>query len=460
MKPFLALFRAGPSSLHPHAVARLEKQNFDYALSWFGDAPPNAPGAAFVHLQKGAKWPGLAQTLAAFDSRIAQYDYVWLPDDDLLCEPELVSRMFSICADLQLDLAQPALTPQSHFVHPITLQHSAFQLRFTNFVEIMAPVLSRAMLARVRPTLDGQISGWGLDSVWPQLSTLGRVAVIDETPVTHTRPIGGPNYALSQQAGVSPLAESWVVAASHFFDKPMDAMLNLGGLLQNGDALCLSEQPADIEALLQALFHSCATLRLSATQLTRYLGLHLDFARGGGSWPTGYGRAAIKIALEQAQAGVAMKFNRPVDARAPSNANANSPAPAQAQAQNAAPAQLRTPALTQAVAPMPAASPASAAAVSPLEQELRRALEVSERLRGQLSLREADLSDLQARHAAVLADRDSQRELLDQIAERLAAAHRACQTPGAIAALAREPLRREAAEALDRPIPLRAGAAH
>ena len=40
MKQYLALFRAGPNSLHPAAVERLSEQNFDYALSWFGDQPP------------------------------------------------------------------------------------------------------------------------------------------------------------------------------------------------------------------------------------------------------------------------------------------------------------------------------------------------------------------------------------------------------------------------------------
>ena len=188
MKPYLALFRSGPSSLHPHAVERLAEQNFDYALSWFGDAPPVADDAAFVHMQKGAKWPGLEQTLIAHWDTIQKYKYVWLPDDDLLCVPEQVSRMFAICDDLQLELAQPALTRDSYFSHAITLQHTAFQLRFTNFVEIMAPVLSTDMLARVFHTIGGNISGYGLDAVWPRFSQLGRVAIIDDTPVKHTRP--------------------------------------------------------------------------------------------------------------------------------------------------------------------------------------------------------------------------------------------------------------------------------
>jgi hypothetical protein len=102
MKPYLALFRTGANSLHPSAVERLAEQNFDYALSHFGDSEPPAAGAVFVHRQKGAKWPGLEQTLAAHWATVQKYKYVWLPDDDLLCVPEHVSRMFAICDDQQL----------------------------------------------------------------------------------------------------------------------------------------------------------------------------------------------------------------------------------------------------------------------------------------------------------------------------------------------------------------------
>jgi hypothetical protein len=180
MKPYLALFRAGANSLHRAAVERLPAQNFDYALSWFGDAEPEAPGAAFVHRQQGAKWPGLEQTLLAHWDRLQHYRYVWLPDDDLLCVPENVSRLFAVCDELQLELAQPALTRDSYFTHVVTLQHSEFQLRFTNFVEIMAPVLSIDMLARVFPTLAGNISGYASarsrSSTTRRSSTRGRSA--------------------------------------------------------------------------------------------------------------------------------------------------------------------------------------------------------------------------------------------------------------------------------------------
>lgn len=310
-KPFLALFRAGPGSLHPHAVERLDEQNFDYAVSWFGDQPPSDPKAVFVHMQKGAKWPGLEQTLQAHWDTIQQYRYIWLPDDDLLCVPEQVSRMFAICDDLQLDLAQPALTPDSYFTHVITLQHSAFQVRFTNFVEIMAPVFSTDMLARIYPTLAGNVSGYGLDAVWPHLSKLGKVAIIDDTPVKHTRPIGGPNYAHNKKSGVSLAQDYWLASATYGIEQPDGFHVNYAGLLQTGDPIVIGDTTAELDAMLRQLMESCNGKKISALQLTRYLSNHFQYWSGGATGPARYPRAILRIVLNQALKHVGIRFPAP-----------------------------------------------------------------------------------------------------------------------------------------------------
>ena len=310
MKQYLALFRAGPNSLHPAAVARLAEQNFDYALSWFGDAAPQmADGAVFVHHQKGPKWPGLEKTIVAHWDTVKQYRYLWLPDDDLLCVPEQVSRMFAVCTDLQLELAQPALTPDSYFTHVITLQHSAFQVRFTNFVEIMAPILSIDLFARIFHSLQGNISGYGLDALWPRFTQLGRVAIIDDTPVKHTRPVGGPNYAFSQKAGLPPAVEDWLTSARSFIEH--DSQINFGGLLQSGDAICIGGTQNEINVLLQALITSCNGLRMSALQLTHYLGNHLNYWAGGEARPSRYPRAVLRPILNETLQHVGIQFPKP-----------------------------------------------------------------------------------------------------------------------------------------------------
>ncbi|NDY89917.1 DUF707 domain-containing protein [Ideonella livida] len=315
-RPYLILWRAGPGSLHPQAMAGLAQQNFDVAFSWYGDEPPaEADQAVFTHLVKGAKWPGLQATLAQHWDTVSRYQYVWIPDDDLACTPENASRLFAICADLRLELAQPALSHDSYFAHPITLQHPAFQLRFTNFVEIMAPVLSVDFLARVYPTLDGAISGYGLDSLWPRLSALGRLAIVDDTPIRHTRPLGGPNYAFSQKAGRSPLQEDGWVCATHFIESASDQHLSLGGLLQNGDAVCLGASPTELDVMLEAVLASLQPLvaqgRLSAAQLTRYLGHHLAWWQGGEQGRVRYGRQFVRAVLEQALAPAGLHFGTP-----------------------------------------------------------------------------------------------------------------------------------------------------
>lgn len=310
-KPYLALFRAGPGSLHSHAVERLDQQNFDYALSWFGGQEPREPGAVFVHMQTGAKWPGLEQTLLAHWDTIQQYRYVWLPDDDLLCVPEQVSRMFSICDDLQLDLAQPALTPDSYFTHLITLQHSEFQVRFTNFVEIMAPVLSTDMLSRIYPTLAGNISGYGLDAVWPHYSKLGKVAIIDDTPVKHTRPVGGPNYAFSEKAGLAPAHEDWLASATYGVERPADFHINYAGLLQSGDPIVIGDTVPELDAMLRNVMQSCNGKKCSAVSLTRYLSNHMVYWQGGEMGQARYPRAILRIVLNQALKHVGIRFPAP-----------------------------------------------------------------------------------------------------------------------------------------------------
>lgn len=312
MKEYLALFRAGPNSLHASAVERLSEQNFDYALSWFGDAAPErADGAVFVHHQKGPKWPGLEKTIVAHWDTVRQYRYLWLPDDDLLCVPESVSRMFAICSDLRLELAQPALTPDSYFTHVITLQHSAFQVRFTNFVEIMAPVLSIDLFARIFHSLQGNISGYGLDALWPRFTQLGRVAVIDDTPVKHTRPVGGPNYAFSKKAGLPPAVEDWLTSARSFIEHPSDFQVNLAGLLQDGNPICIGSTQLEINTILQALIGSCNGLRLSALQLTRYLGNHFNYWAGGEFGQARYPRSALRLILNETFRDLGIVFPKP-----------------------------------------------------------------------------------------------------------------------------------------------------
>jgi hypothetical protein len=305
----LALFRSGPTSLHPHAVARLERQNFDYCLSWFGADDPGdlgmADGARFVHRVTGPKWPGVHATLVEYRDVIDRYDYVWLPDDDLMCVPELVSEMFDITAQLKLDLAQPALDPKSYFSYPITLRHPRFQVRWTSFVEVMAPLLSTPFLWKVLPTIAENVTGWGLDFVWPTMTSVGKMAIIDETPVLHTRPVGGPNYAAAKQAGGRSPEEELEWTIRHYgIRHPWDHQIAYGGLLDNGDIAVLGPDARAATPLIRAVQGSWRPWECGTPQMERYLRNHVLVAEGRAPYGLAPGDVPAQMARALTEAGL------------------------------------------------------------------------------------------------------------------------------------------------------------
>ena len=120
------------------------------------------------------------------------YDHVWFPDDDLISDWRGINRLFAVCRSYDLALAQPALLPGSFANHPVTLCAEGTLLRFTTFVEIMAPVFSVAALRRAAPTFAINPSDYGLDHLWPAMidAPPTAFAIIDAVGVLHTRPIG------------------------------------------------------------------------------------------------------------------------------------------------------------------------------------------------------------------------------------------------------------------------------
>jgi Protein of unknown function (DUF707). len=199
----LVIVRAGDSSLHEQWLAGPEDRNWDIVVSYFGSDPERYRQGDVTRIDgRGPKWPALYELVLAHRDEILGYDFVWFPDDDLAADTKTINTMFSMCAQLNLQLAQPALTLDSYFTHVITLVNKAFKVRFTNFVEIMAPVLSRSFLNQCATTFAENMSGYGLDTLWPTwCKESNKIAILDACTIKHTRPVGGPNYEAIRARG-------------------------------------------------------------------------------------------------------------------------------------------------------------------------------------------------------------------------------------------------------------------
>ena len=186
----LVVVRAGTTSLHEDWLD-CQERGFDVLVSSYGRQQRSSCDRAdfWIH-QKGPKFPAVYDLHAA--GLFADYDYVWLPDDDLKTSSRTIDGFFSTCRDFSLEIAQPALSAGSYWSHDVTLAVPSSRLRFTNFVEVMCPVFSRAALARCASTFKDAQTAWGLDYAWRKLIHADErsMAVIDEHAVLHTRPVG------------------------------------------------------------------------------------------------------------------------------------------------------------------------------------------------------------------------------------------------------------------------------
>jgi hypothetical protein len=237
----LVVLRAGDMSLHTEWLqgAPPESRTWDLHLSYFGDQSdpfPNRPADVTLSFELGTKATGTIACLDKLGERVASYDWVWLPDDDLSVNLPTLNRFFDIVREHKLDLAQPALGHESYVAHDITVQRPHMKLRYTTFVEIMAPCFSKRALKLCRPYLGATVSSWGLNHIFPRL--LGypqrKIAIVDETPVVHTRPAGrGPNIWLTRQLGVNPEKEMEEFLRVHQLTRRFDtwAGIDLNGNL-------------------------------------------------------------------------------------------------------------------------------------------------------------------------------------------------------------------------------------
>lgn len=210
---FLVSIRSSSVAGNGRWVDYSRRREWDLLLNYYDEPPSVIPAADMVTYGGASKFPAAWQTNRDHDGFLAAYRAVFFLDNDIDLQFEDVDRLFAIFSEFELWLAQPSLSQGSHFSWPITQHQPSRRLRYTNFVEIMAPVLSDTALAKCLPTFNQSISGWGLDLIWPALlgNPTNRIAVIDEIEMTHpdrVDPANGRFYRYLSSIGVDPYAES------------------------------------------------------------------------------------------------------------------------------------------------------------------------------------------------------------------------------------------------------------
>jgi hypothetical protein len=221
MPQILLIVRAGRKSIH-RSWLWTTNGLADVALSIYDDSDVSEDDVKFIHHARGGKFPGLMAFFDAFPQVIESYDYFWLFEDDLVLPFESLQQTVNILSRFPFDLSAPSLTYYSFFTWPIAVRNSQFLFRCTNFVEVMAPIMSRTFLRRAMVAFNDNFSGWGHEWLWSRLlaETQSFAAILDSAPITHTRPFGGgPLYKNRPPEGWTPKEDMERMLAKYGLDK-------------------------------------------------------------------------------------------------------------------------------------------------------------------------------------------------------------------------------------------------
>lgn len=236
---FLVVVRAGEASLHRKWLEG-GGRNWDLVVSWYGDAPYECVADEIAVRIEGGKGDGLAATFAALPDLIGRYDYFWLPDDDIDTDCATIGTLFAIASAEGLAVCQPSLTHDSYNSYLHTLQSPSFRLRYSSFVEVMVPCLSRERLLRVLPFFERNPSAFGVDWIWTRLDPDNRyrAAIVDAIAVRHTRPVGIFLHERIRGRGEDPAAREREILAQFAIAKPDTGFACYAGLLRGSGRRC------------------------------------------------------------------------------------------------------------------------------------------------------------------------------------------------------------------------------
>lgn len=200
---YLVISAVGDQSLHKYWS---KSNSYDTCLIYYGNNQGYHNESKYYKEAKGPKYHLIKNVLEEI-SDLGQYHYIWMPDDDVYLDESSLLRLFEISTQFNLSISQPAI--MGWYGPTVPLATAGTILRYTNWVEIMCPCMSRDALRVCLTTFNENRTGWSIDAVWNVLLNhpKNKIAIIDDVVGLHTRPVfGGDIY---NEFGKDVLTKAW-----------------------------------------------------------------------------------------------------------------------------------------------------------------------------------------------------------------------------------------------------------
>lgn len=192
----LIIVTVGDNSLHQTWLS--SKRNFKIAVIYYGNnrliEKDYSETADYFLKEKGEKYHLIKNFYLNNISLFKNFKLIWMPDDDLFIAPKDINRLFDLAEKKKFKICQPAMIGYNahHFTFPI--KNSIY--RYSNFVEVIGPLMNINTFKSLIPYFKENYSAWGFEFLWFKIlgEPKNEIAIIDSIIMVHSRPIG-TNYS-------------------------------------------------------------------------------------------------------------------------------------------------------------------------------------------------------------------------------------------------------------------------
>lgn len=163
------------------------KRNYDVVIHDYSkDGESEIIDNVLYIRKKGYKFPFLKWY---FENYGNDYDYYLFLDDDVYITTNDINRLFEIASNENLTVAHPSINPKNFHAKMLYKQNYS-KLRYVNWLEIMACLMSSNAVLKLHTYFDENRTGYGYPDLWWKiLNDKKAFAIIDEIEIIHTKPM-------------------------------------------------------------------------------------------------------------------------------------------------------------------------------------------------------------------------------------------------------------------------------
>jgi hypothetical protein len=137
--------------------------------------------------QSPSKFAKIYRYFSENQQLFTQYEYIWLPDDDIWITSKELNSFFQYAISKDLLISQPSVI--GFGVRNQFKEHKQeIEIMYSDWVEGMAPFFNAKVLETCLETFSKSQTGWGIDHVWAALISCprDRIAIVHKYYFVHT----------------------------------------------------------------------------------------------------------------------------------------------------------------------------------------------------------------------------------------------------------------------------------